>query len=125
MKKSPWTIVILVVVIAAAAANLIWHYTSQPKPGDAEATLMPIACANPSCGKAYQGMMGNQPGRCAFCKQPTAWRAMLCLNKKCNAIFPLVSTKKDGKVAYESKCPKCGGQSCTEEVPPERVPPPP
>ena len=108
--KSFWAIVALIVIVASAGF-LISYYAKQPKPGQTVLHRAPVACD--ACGKAYITMLGDQPAKCYYCEQQTAWRAIQCAD--CKAIIPMVSGKFSGESSRV--CPKCGSSRLTEVSP--------
>jgi DNA-directed RNA polymerase subunit RPC12/RpoP len=110
---------LLILVILGCATWLIYYYASQPDPGETEQHLAPLACTG--CGKAYIGMIGDEPGKCHYCRKETVWLAHKCMNPSCGAIVPWVRDLGFDSVtaAGPDKCPKCGGDVFGEVSPDE------
>lgn len=116
--KSTVTTTFLLVVIIGAGVWVTYFYASEPAPGETIPHRMPVACE--ACGKAYEDIVGRQPTKCRLCGERKAWRALMCYEKDCGVIFPMV--RSEGKTTREQLgvCTKCGS-SMTGEVPGDAV----
>ncbi len=99
------------VALAGCGAYLVYFFKSQPKPGETIVHTQPLCCT--ACGKAFIADVGDPPVACAYCSQPTAWRAAYC--STCSLVIPIV--RKDGQSVF--KCVKCGGAAIREVTPDE------
>lgn len=107
---------LLILVILGCIGWLVYYFKNEPAPGETELHRAPIACS--SCNKAYDGMIGDEPGRCQLCGKKAAWRAVKCANGKCATVVPWVrSIGEGGAPSPAMKCSKCGGQEFGEVLP--------
>jgi DNA-directed RNA polymerase subunit RPC12/RpoP len=102
-------------VIAASVWWLTYYYRSQPAPGATIEHRQAVACSD--CGKAYDGMLGDPPGVCHYCRKTSLYPALKCV--PCGTIFAAVRPK-DAAATARFACPKCG-KSQIGEVPPNEV----
>jgi hypothetical protein len=95
-------------VIVGAGIYLLTFFQSQPEPGGAVATLMPLVCTD--CGKVFarETRLDDLPTKCCFCSGQV-YRAAYCV--ECKMVVPM----RDSLEAVE--CPECPDSRRTLDVP--------